>query len=735
MNGGPGRGFRVGPDHDPDRYVLGAAVASGAEGILYRGLISSGGFDLDVAIKMLQPRFLPQVDEWHARWSDQVELLRSLQVPGVVRVRDGFVGPLPHGPGEAAEGRTLYLVMNWVEGEPLDEWVRRRPERDRVESLKLLLGVAAALDLMHSGRPTGGTPVVHRDVKPSNILVTDDGTVLVDFGLTRGLTDGQRLSGVTGTPGYLAPEATEAGLYTPASDRYALGGVAYFVLTGNEPPSHHDPDSVRASLCAVPALAGHPEAVELVMAMLDADPARRPPSLANWVGQLRRSSLTGLPEVLPPQAPGRKPRASSTSRPPSSRRHLRLSRPAVAAIAVVLVLVSVAAVLTARGGGDLSDDERARRELAQGHSFEGTVPSETTGRWQPIDPGPLATRGEARVAWTGREVLVVGGLATVGYNAFSDGAAFDPVTEKWRSIPPRPMPGRILHAAWTGEELITFASEGISLGPLTTGAAFNPITNTWRTVPVPPSQQSPTSDQNPGDIIWNPGDVIWTGSRLLAWQPNISPPGALYDPATDQWTPIPENSAQGAAAVVRAVWTGEELAIQGTALPPYGGPTEQRLFLFHPERGTWRASTRPPAALAGWLDLPPVWTGQAILFSSSLEGSATGSPKATTYTYEPATDRWGTLAHPDLSMGSGLFGAAGFVDGRVVVRVGNPSNPLQILNSESGQWSNSGPPPGPVPSADSGSVSTGSSVFLWGVSFKDGSTQSSSPNAAWLWSP
>jgi hypothetical protein len=209
--------------------------------------------------------------------------------------------------GEAGEGQTLYLVMNWVEGEPLDEWVRRRPDRDPFDALKLLLGVASALDLMHSGRATGGIPVVHRDVKPSNIVVTDDGTVLVDFGLTRGLPDGQRLSAVMGTPGYLAPEATEAGIYTPATDRYALGAVAYFVLTGSEPPASHQPKALRTSLMAVPALANRPEAVDHLMAMLDAEPTCRPTVLTNWVGQLRRSSLAASPDVLAPEAPKRNP--------------------------------------------------------------------------------------------------------------------------------------------------------------------------------------------------------------------------------------------------------------------------------------------------------------------------------------------------------------------------------------------------------------------------------------------
>ena len=238
--------FCVGPEADPDRYALGTAVSSGAEGILYRGSITTtAGVTLDVAIKMLQPGSLSHVEEWHVRWAEQVELLRSLQVPGVVPVRDGFLGPFPHPPGQPGEGQTLYLVMNWIEGETLDDWVRHRPDRNPIDDLKVLVRVAAALDLMHSGRATGGVPVVHRDIKPANILVTEHGSVLVDFGLTRGLPDGERLTGVVGTPGYFAPESTDAGSYSAASDRYSLGAVAYFVLTGSEPPARHQPEAMR----------------------------------------------------------------------------------------------------------------------------------------------------------------------------------------------------------------------------------------------------------------------------------------------------------------------------------------------------------------------------------------------------------------------------------------------------------------------------------------------------------
>jgi serine/threonine protein kinase len=208
--------------------------------------------------------------------------------------------------------------MNWVEGETLDEWVRHRPDRNPIDDLKVLVPVAAALDLMHSGRATGGVPVVHRDIKAANVLVTEHGSVLVDFGLTRGLPDGQRLTGVVGTPGYLAPESTEAGRYSAASDRYGFGGLAYFVLTGSEPPTSHKPDVMRASLATVPELAGCPEVSDQVMAMLAADPDERPSSLANWVGQLRRSSLEADPDVLRPPAPRRLPLEPREGKTPSA---------------------------------------------------------------------------------------------------------------------------------------------------------------------------------------------------------------------------------------------------------------------------------------------------------------------------------------------------------------------------------------------------------------------------------
>lgn len=335
--------YRVGPVDDPDRYVLGVAVASGAEGILYRGTITTaGGLVLDVAVKALQPRFGAKVDAWQARWSEQLELLRSLHVPGVVRVRDGFLGVLPHPEGQAPPaGRNLYLVMNWVDGQPLDEWVAGRPDRDVVESLKLLLPVGAALDVMHSGQMTGGVPVVHRDVKPANVLVAQTGTVLVDFGMTRGLSGGSLQSGVTGTPGYIAPESHAAGEYSPASDRYSLGCVAYFVLTGADPPERPDAPAMRARLDAVPGLSARPDVVETVMSMLATNPAVRPAHAANWLARVRGSSLSepivaGPPgDVAPPV-----PLAAAGRRSPSLMRRALMPALVIASMAIATLALA-----------------------------------------------------------------------------------------------------------------------------------------------------------------------------------------------------------------------------------------------------------------------------------------------------------------------------------------------------------------------------------------------------------
>src|SRR3954452_14307041 len=240
--------------------------------------MDNDGGRLQLAVKMLHPSHLGNLGAWRDRWRQQVELLGKAQVPGLVAVRGGFVGPLPHPKGRADGSVTsLYLCMDWVEGIGLDNWARRELDESPERLLGTLAPVAAALDLLHSGVATGGQPVVHRDVKPATIPVRPAGdTVLVDVGSLRGLAGETRRSGVIGTPGYIAPEVRMDSAYSPASDRYALGAVAFFLLTRREPPVDGGIDELSRRLHAAPLLADRTDVVEHVLDMLNDDPRRRP---------------------------------------------------------------------------------------------------------------------------------------------------------------------------------------------------------------------------------------------------------------------------------------------------------------------------------------------------------------------------------------------------------------------------------------------------------------------------
>ncbi len=135
-----------------------------------------------------------------------------------------------------------------------------------------------------------------------------------------------------------------------------------------------------------------------------------------------------------------------------------------------------------------------------------------------------------------------------------------------------------------------------------------------------------------------------------------------------------------------------------------------------------------PGSLMPWLFIPPVWTGLEILFSVQ---SAPTAMK--TYLYNPKSDQWREIANPGTREGSGFSEGVRLDDGRVVIYSGEPNNPFHVLDVKSGNWVRSGPAPGLLPGGPL--VSTGRSVFLWGVASKDHFVQTRSPNASWLWSP
>ena len=337
--------MRCGPFTDPDRYALQEVRSRGGEGQVWRGTLAIDTITIQVAVKVINESNADQIDDWSKRWQQQAEILKTLNHPGLVKVRDTFEGPLPHPAGAAdPASRSLFLVMNWVEGASLVEWVARNPERDLLESVRVIARVAAAVDYLHSGASTG-TPLLHRDIKPANVLIDGTSVCLVDFGFAR-LMSGEMMT-LAGTPYYLAPEIVGGGAASEASDRYSLGATAYYTIVG-EPPTPGDITGMRARLTAVRGAEGRNDLADHVLAMLDPDPAKRPLSTVEWAQSLAAGavSVTLPTPVMPPAAAATTAvatGAAAAAGPKKSRKKMILIGAIVALVAIGGAAIAYAA--------------------------------------------------------------------------------------------------------------------------------------------------------------------------------------------------------------------------------------------------------------------------------------------------------------------------------------------------------------------------------------------------------
>ncbi|CAL9390409.1 hypothetical protein SUDANB121_01252 [Nocardiopsis dassonvillei] len=294
----------VGPDSQPDKYRLVRSVGRGGEATLYLAEVTLAGQTEPVVVKALNADITAdsaQFSELSARWAEQAELLRFINRLGVVGVREHFEGAPEHPQGHAGErsDRCLYLVMNHIDGLDLRDWRAehaREGVRGQREVLRYLEQVAQVLDMLHAGRATPSRrPVVHGDLSPGNVMIDADGqATLVDFGLSR-IAARHMTARPWFTPGYAAPEIF-SGEYSPATDRYAFGAVAFYALTGEDPPTA--PEQLRERFTALPLLAGAEERTRaLVASMFSAEPSERPEA-SEWVRALR-TLATSVPWTGP----------------------------------------------------------------------------------------------------------------------------------------------------------------------------------------------------------------------------------------------------------------------------------------------------------------------------------------------------------------------------------------------------------------------------------------------------
>lgn len=204
-------------------YRLLSELGRGGMGVVYLALRDDGAFQKQVALKVLLREQVSQ--DFVLRFRNERQVLAALDHPNIARILDG---------GDTVDGMPYY-VMEYVEGVNVDRYCDEK-KLGLAGRLRLFQQICSAVDYLHRSQ------AIHRDLKPSNILVTQDGTVkLLDFGIAKFLTPqgpAQELTGFQGapmTPMYASPEQMAGLPLTPTSDIYALGVIAYKLLTGQVP--------------------------------------------------------------------------------------------------------------------------------------------------------------------------------------------------------------------------------------------------------------------------------------------------------------------------------------------------------------------------------------------------------------------------------------------------------------------------------------------------------------------
>jgi serine/threonine protein kinase len=307
------------PGYRLQEYRIESTLGIGGFGLTY--LATDANLNMQVAIKEYLPsdlalrsddqsirsksdHTLEKFNWGRARFLDESRTLASFRHPNIVRVMRFF---------EA--NQTAYMVMEFVAGQPLSEWIKTRRPMDAHTLAAVSLALLAGVDVIHQ------SGYLHRDIKPSNIFIRSDGSpVLLDFGSARSvLADTERTAIVS--PGYAPLEQYHAnGNQGPWSDLYAIGAVMYWIVTGQKP--QEATARVPADTMPTAAQLGNPvyysrQLLQLIDWTLIPAEKSRPQTVAALRQQLEQhfdpsadatqsvfTGKTALPTPMPPHSPG-----------------------------------------------------------------------------------------------------------------------------------------------------------------------------------------------------------------------------------------------------------------------------------------------------------------------------------------------------------------------------------------------------------------------------------------------
>ena len=376
------------------RYILGECLGKGGMGEVY--LAHDEVLDRDIALKVLRSEYVGD-EEFAGRFRREARSAASLSHPNIVQVYDA---------GESEDG-TCYIAMEYVSGGTLKQRLEGEETFDAGTAAAVAAQIAGALEAAH------GRGVIHRDIKPQNVLVTYSGDLKVtDFGIARAASavTSSATGAFFGTAAYISPEQAMGEPVGPASDLYSLGVVLYEMLTGELP---YDADSAIA-VCMKhvteplrppgqlnPSI---PEEMDaLVVRLLAKDPSDRYASAAELLSDLERVRDGFLPALA----------AEETTQPLGERPLIlpgevagprRVPRTlAVAAVAMLAVLgvVLLGLLQGGAGVGSLPRAQGVARDLLDPPANAITRTSNTDARPAHVTPSVPPTASASPAAASG----------------------------------------------------------------------------------------------------------------------------------------------------------------------------------------------------------------------------------------------------------------------------------------------------------------------------------------------
>src|SRR6266567_3873134 len=266
------------------RYQLLKRIGQGGMGAVYKAADTRFN-NRPVAIKEMSSTGLTpaRLQEAEAAFEHEAHLLADLLHPNLPRIYEHFT-----------ENDRSYLVMDFIEGQTLEEYLEQigggpLPVDQVITWAEQLCDV---LNYLHSHQP----PIIFRDLKPANVMISDSGHVyLIDFGIARFFKPGKQHDTVAlGSPGYAAPEQYGKAQSTPRSDIYSLGALLHYLLTGIDPSEQ--PFFFRPASQVNPAV--NPALEALLKQMLEMDSERRPASAQDVLQALERATTKMTPTIL-----------------------------------------------------------------------------------------------------------------------------------------------------------------------------------------------------------------------------------------------------------------------------------------------------------------------------------------------------------------------------------------------------------------------------------------------------